>query len=49
MNSDSTSIAIAQVVKSRVKSRMIAIVKEGGMDGEDILNKKGQDLEMIKV
>lgn len=28
---------------------MIAIVKEGGMDEEDILNKKGQDLEMIKV
>jgi hypothetical protein len=28
VNSDSTSIAIAQVVKFRVKSRMIAIVKE---------------------
>ena len=49
MNSDSTSIAIAQVVKSRVKSRMIAIVKEGGMDGEDILNKKGQLMQIMQL
>lgn len=49
MNSDSNKHSNSSGGEIQVKSRMIAIVKEGGMDGEDILNKKGQDLEMIKV